>query len=314
MAGLGVRTVPAARIGAVRRFTRFYTTLFEVLEETLLHTPYSVTEARVIFELAQRDVTDLAELRRQLRIDAGYMSRIAARFEADGLLTRQRSSVDARRQVLALTDQGRAVYDTLDRRASEQAAQLLADVPDVAQQRLVESMDTIRAVLGGDRQPPRTVVLRAPAPGDYGWVVARHGAIYAVEYGWDATFEGLVARIVGDFVTDHDPTRERGWIAELDGEPVGSVFCVAKDESTAQLRLLLVEPSARGLGIGTRLVDECLRFATTAGYAAVTLWTNHVLAAARRIYEAAGFELVNEEPHHSFGHDLVGQYWSRSLS
>lgn len=310
------RTVAAAvpeRVAAVRSFTRFYTALLEVLDEGLLRTPYSVTEARVIFELAQRDATDVAALRRELRVDAGYMSRIAARFSTDGLITRERSSVDARRQVLRLTDQGHAVYEVLDRRSAEQVATLLGRLPETDQQRLVSAMDTIRTVLSDDSSPARTVVLRAPGPGDYGWVVARHGAIYAAEYGWDGTFEGLVARIVGDYVAAHDPSREAAWIAELDGNPVGCVFCVAKDSTTAQLRILLVEPSARGLQIGTRLVDECLRFAKRAGYTSITLWTNDVLVSARRIYEAAGFKLMKEEPHHSFGHDLVGQYWSRDL-
>lgn len=311
----GLATSPDAElVAAVRRFTRFYTTMFEVLEEGLLDTPYSVTEARVIFELAKRGATDMAELRRDLRIDAGYLSRIAARFEADGLVTRQRSDIDARRQVLALTARGREVFSMLDGRSSAQVAQLLADITDADQRRLVASMETIRSILGDDdRRIPRAVVLRAPEPGDYGWVVARHGAIYAAEYGWDETFEGLVAQIVAEYVADHDPTRERAWIAEVDGERVGCVFCVAKDEQTAQLRILLVEPTARGLGIGSRLVDECLRFATNAGYTTITLWTNDVLVAARRIYEAAGFALVDEQPHHSFGHDLVGQHWSRDL-
>ncbi len=300
-------------VAAVRRFTRFYTTVFEVLEEGLLDTPYSMTEARVIFELAQRAATDMAELRRDLRIDAGYLSRIAARLEADGLVTRHRSDTDARRQVLGLTAHGRAVFSTLDDRSSAQVGRMLADVSDPDRRRLVAAMDTIRAILDDDRRIPRAVVLRAPEPGDHGWVVARHGAIYAAEYGWDETFEGLVARIVGDYIADHDPTRERAWIAELDGEAVGCVFCVAKDEQTAQLRILLVEPAARGLGIGTRLVDECVRFATKAGYTTITLWTNDVLHAARRIYEAASFVLVDEEPHHSFGRDLVGQHWSRAL-
>ncbi|HSJ43129.1 MAG TPA: bifunctional helix-turn-helix transcriptional regulator/GNAT family N-acetyltransferase [Euzebyales bacterium] len=306
--------IDAERVAGVRRFTRFYTTVFEVLEEGLLDTPYSVTEAHVIFELAQRDATDMADLRRDLRIDPGYLSRIVARFEADGLVSRHRSDIDLRRQVLALTARGHEVYSTLDGRSSAQVAQLLADIPDADQRRLIASMETIRAILGDDdRRIPRAVVLRSPEPGDYGWIVARHGALYAAEYGWDETFEGLVAQIVADYVAAQNPTRERAWIAEVDGERVGCVFCVAKDEQTAQLRILLVEPTARGLGIGSRLVDECLRFATHAGYTTVTLWTNDVLVAARRIYEAAGFTLVDEEPHHSFGHDLVGQHWSRDL-
>ena len=310
----GAHDVDPARVDAMRSFTRFYTSIIGVLDEGLLQTPYSVTEARIIFELAQQEASGVADLRRGLGVDAGYMSRITARLEANGLVTRTRSPEDARRQVLRLTDRGHEVFALLDARAAEQVAQLLAPVPEPVQQRVVAAMDTIRVVLGDGRTDPlRTVVLRPPGPGDYGWVVARHGALYAAEHGWDATFEGLVARIVGDYVAAHDPAREAAWIAEVDGEPAGCVFCVAKDDATAQLRILLVEPSARGLGIGSRLVDECLRFATRAGYRSITLWTNDVLASARRIYEAAGFTLVDEEPHHSFGHDLVGQHWARDL-
>ena len=301
--------VDPQRIAAVRAFTRFYTGVLGMLGEGLLDTPFSATEARVIFEVAQRDATDVADLRRELRVDAGYMSRIAARLEAGGLLTRERSPDDGRRQVLRLTEHGRAVFTMLDGRSAEQVASLLAPLPVPVQQRVVAAMDTICVVLGGTAPPVRTVVLRPPRAGDYGWVVARHGAIYSEEYGWDSTFEGLVARIVGDYVERPDPRRQAAWIAEVDGEPAGCVFCVAGNEVTARLRLLLVEPSARGLAIGTRLVDECVRFARQAGYAAIELWTTDVLVSARRIYEAAGFQLVDEQPHHSFGHDLVGQTW-----
>ena len=309
-----VPLVDPQRVAAMRAFTRFYTAVVGVLDEGLLHTPFSVTEARIIFELAQREATDVADLRRELRLDAGYMSRITARLEANGIVTRERSDADARRIALRLTDQGREVFAQLDARSADQVAHLLADLPDPVQQRVVAAMDTIRVVLGdGNSGPLRAVVLRPPGPGDYGWVVARHGALYAAEYGWNADFEGLVARLVGDFVEHHDPAREAAWIAEVDGEPAGCVFCVAKDATTAQLRILLVEPSARGLGIGTRLVDECLRFAKRAGYRSIVLWTNDVLVSARRLYEAAGFTLVDEEPHHSFGQDLVGQTWARDL-
>jgi DNA-binding MarR family transcriptional regulator/ribosomal protein S18 acetylase RimI-like enzyme len=300
-------------VEAVRAFTRFYTAVLGVLDEGLLHTPFSVTEARIIYELAQRDRTDVAELRRELRVDAGYMSRITARLEASGLVTRERSDLDARRVAVRLTDRGREVFADLDARSAEQVAHMLRDLPVPVQQRVVAAMDTIRVALGDGGRVPRTVVLRPPGPGDYGWVVARHGALYATEHGWNSDFEGLVARIVGDFVAHHDPAREAAWIAEVDGEPAGCVFCVAKDATTAQLRILLVEPSARGLGIGTRLVDECLRFARRAGYRSIVLWTNDVLVSARRIYEAAGFTLLDEEPHHSFGRDLVGQTWARDL-
>jgi DNA-binding MarR family transcriptional regulator/GNAT superfamily N-acetyltransferase len=305
-------------VAEVRAFTRFYTAVIGVLDEGLLGTPYSVTEARVLFELAQSDATDVADLRRGLRLDSGYMSRIAARLEADGLVTRAPSGRDARRQVLALTPRGREVFADLDARSADQVAHLLDKLGEADQERLVTAMGTVRSLLGaaqGDGLPAtaRTVVLREPGPGDLGWVVARHGSVYAAEYGWNAEFEGLVARIVADYAAAHDPRREAAWIAELDGEPVGCVFCVARDDTTAQLRILLVDPAARGLGIGAGLVAECLRFATAAGYESMMLWTNDVLTSARRIYEAAGFRLVEEEPHHSFGQDLVGQVWERRL-
>jgi DNA-binding MarR family transcriptional regulator/GNAT superfamily N-acetyltransferase len=303
------------RVAAMRAFTRFYTAIMGVLAEGLLFTPYSVAEARIIFELAQRDEAGVADLRRELRIDAGYMSRIAARLESDGLVTRRRDTGDARRQVLALTDAGRVVFDDLDRRSSEQVAGLLSGLDEATQRAVVAAMDTVRAAFAGPTatQAAPAVVLRPPRAGDFGWVVARHGALYAAEYGWDASFEALVARIVADYVDAGDTGRQAAWIAEVDGEPVGCVFCVARDDTTAQLRILLVEPTARGLGIGRRLVDECLRFARSAGYRSIVLWTNDVLVSARRIYEAAGFALVEEEPHHSFGRDLVGQYWARDL-
>jgi DNA-binding MarR family transcriptional regulator/GNAT superfamily N-acetyltransferase len=301
----------AERVAQVRAFNRFYTNAIGVLRGGLLSTPYSLTEARVIFELAQRDVTAVADLRRALDIDAGYLSRILARFEAARIARRERSRTDRRRQVIRLTAHGRSVFATLDARSTEETRGLLERLGYDDQRRLVGAMDAIRDVLehvhGGEP------VLRALQPGDLGWVVERHGAIYAQEYGWDETFEALVARIVADYVDAHDPARERVWIAELDGSRVGCVFCVRKDDATAQLRLLLVEPSARGLGIGARLVDTCLDFARAAGYASITLWTNDVLVQARRLYERAGFELIEQEPHRSFGDDLVGQYWSRAL-
>lgn len=305
--------VDRERIASVREFTRFYTAVLGVLGEGLLHTPYSTTEARVIFELAQRRDTDAVQLRRRLGLDAGYLSRITARFAADGLVTRVRSSEDGRRQVLRLTDRGRAVFDTLDARSTAQVADLLTRLDEQDQGRLVAAMDAVRSLLGDRPSDERHVKIREPLPGEYGWVVARHGAVYAAEYGWDCSFEGLVARIVADYLAGHDPAREAAWIAEVDGRPAGCVFCVAADEQTAQLRILLVEPSARGLGIGRRLVDECVGFARQAGYRSMTLWTNDVLTSARRIYEAVGFRLEDETPHHSFGKDLVGQNWVLGL-
>ncbi|HEU4540652.1 MAG TPA: GNAT family N-acetyltransferase [Jiangellaceae bacterium] len=309
----GSVTVTSERVAAVRSFSRFFTSVIGVLDEGLLNSPYSLSEARVIFELAQADVTEVVALRRTLDLDPGYLSRILARFEADGLVARERSGTDGRRQTVRLTEAGHEVFRMLDSRSADQVEQLLGAIPDPDQQRVVAAMATIQSALAA--RPGSSVRLRALRPGDLGWVVHRHGVLYADEYGWDATFEALVAQIVAHYVAGHDPHRENGWIAELDGQPVGCVFCVrGDDENTAKLRLLLVEPSARGLGIGARLVDACVRFARGAGYHAITLWTNDVLAAACRIYQRAGFELVKEEKHRSFGHDLVGQYWRLELS
>jgi DNA-binding MarR family transcriptional regulator/GNAT superfamily N-acetyltransferase len=296
----------------IREFNRFYTRVIGVLEEGLLHTPYSLTEARVIFELAQRGSTELGELRRLLGLDAGYLSRVLTRLETSGLLTKQRSPQDGRRQSLALTDAGRDLFATLDTRSMEEIRTLLTPLMGEDRRRLVDAMNTIQSVLGNGPRS-NSFVLRAPQPGDLGWVVQRHGELYAEEYGWDATFEALVAGIVAGYAENHDPARESAWIAEVDGQRAGCVFCVRKDDTTAQLRLLLVEPRTRGMGIGSRLVEECLRFARRARYAEIMLWTNSILEDARRIYQRAGFELREEAPHHSFGHDLVEQIWWREL-
>jgi DNA-binding MarR family transcriptional regulator/GNAT superfamily N-acetyltransferase len=305
--------VDTDRIAAVRAFTRSYTAAIGVLDEHLLRSPFTLTEARVVFELAQHEVTETADLRRSLGLDAGYLSRILSRFEVMGLVTRDRSGADARRQRIRLTDPGRDAFALLDARSSEQVAAMLDALDDAEQRRLVDAMQTVRTVLEPRPPTPAEPVVRPLRPGDLGWVVERHGTLYAQEYGWDHTFEGLVARIVADFAETADPARESAWIAELGGRRVGSVFLVTDDASTARLRLLLVDPSARGHGIGTLLVDECILFARRAGYTSMTLWTNDVLTAARRIYERAGFRLVREEAHHSFGHDLVGQHWQRAL-
>ncbi|MDW5325107.1 helix-turn-helix domain-containing GNAT family N-acetyltransferase [Plantactinospora sp. KLBMP9567] len=297
---------------AVRDFNRFYTRIIGVLDEGMVHTPFSLTDGRVIYELAQRPATEVPTLRRELGLDPGYLSRILSRFAADGLVERSQSPVDARRQVVTLTEAGRAAYDLLNQRTQTEIEGLLTRLPAADRERLVEAMRTIRGVLG-EATPPRAYLLRPVRPGDLGWVVHRHGVRYAEEYGWDITCEALAARIVAEYVEGRDPRREEAWIAELDGAPVGCVFCVRRDDEVAQLRLLLVEPEARGLGIGTRLVDECLRFARRAGYREIMLWTNDVLADARRIYEKAGFELREQAPHHSFGHDLVEQTWWRRL-
>jgi len=300
------------QVEAVRSFNRFYTAIVGLLRDGLLRSPYSLTEARVIFELAQRDATEVVDLRRSLDLDAGYLSRILARFETDGLVAKQRSSSDGRRQVIRLTAQGRKTFKMLDHRSSKEIEAMLAGLTDEEQRRLIGAMGAIQEILQGPRQTP-SYVIRPPRPGDFGWVVHRHGVLYSEEYGWDETFEALVARIVADYVDQHDVRREAVWMAEVDGEPVGCVFCVKKNVRTAQLRLLLVEPQARGMGIGARLVQECMDFARRAGYAEMTLWTNDVLDDARRIYERAGWKLVEEDRHHSFGHDLVGQNWRVSL-
>lgn len=301
--------VPSERVDAVRAFNRFYTNLIGVVSEGLLKTPYSLTEARVIFELSQGDLSEVAVLRRSLDLDAGYLSRILSRFEADGLIRRERSAGDARRQVAVLTDRGREVFSELDARSGDQIGRILSGLPEEEQRRLVGAMDAIQGILG-ERRRPAVYVLRAFGPGDFGWVVQRHGALYAAEYGWDATFEALVARVVADHIESGGGD---AWIAEVDGEPAGCVFCVPKGERVAQLRLLLVEPWARGTGIGGRLVEECVRYARRSGRDELVLWTNDVLTGARRIYQRAGFELVEEGPHHAFGHDLVEQTWRLKL-
>ena len=312
---LAVPAEPAAGAGAVtavREFNRFYTNVLGLLREGLLDTPYSLTEARVIFELGRADHAEVAALRAWLDIDRGYLSRILARFEADGLVTRQRSASDGRRQVISLTPGGRSAFRMLDSRSAGQISALLAERSPADQRRLTAAMASIREVIEGPARPP-DFVLRAPEPGDLGWVIQAHGALYAREYGLDADFEALVARIVADYAAGHDPQRERGWIAEAGGLPAGCIFCVRKSGTTAQLRLLLVEPWARGAGIGDRLVAECIAFARASGYSEIVLWTQDVLVAARRIYQRAGFRLVNEGRHHSFGEDLVEQTWRLAL-
>ena len=301
-----------AQVAQVRAFNRFYTNVIGVLHGLYLDSPYTLTEGRLLFEIASHGSVEVSELRRTLDIDAGYLSRVLARFEADGLITRQRSAADGRRQVIQLTGAGRSVVAGLDARSAEQTRDMLAAVHDHDRRRLLEAMRVITETLTGSPQP-RGFLLHPPHPGDMGWVVQRNAAVYAEEFGWDSSYEALVARIVADYVDHRDPDAEAAWIAEVDGTPAGCVFCVRENATTARLRLLLVEPWARGLGIGSRLVTEVLRFARQTGYSQLTLWTNDVLADARRIYQRAGFTLDDENRHHSFGKDLTGQNWSRAL-
>jgi DNA-binding MarR family transcriptional regulator/N-acetylglutamate synthase-like GNAT family acetyltransferase len=301
------------RIEAVRRFNRFYTKKIGVLHERLLRSPFPLTEARVIYELAHHEKTTATELSNELGLDAGYLSRLLRSFKKRGLIHKQPSQTDGRQNFLSLTERGQEAFAMLNVRSRSEIGAMLSNFSAVDQNRLVKAMHTIEGLLGA--QPERKVpyLLRPHQPGDMGWVVHRHGVLYAEEYGWDEQFEALVAGIVGKFVQHYNPKRERCWMAEMDGEIVGSVFLVTKSITVAQLRLLLVEPKARGLGIGTRLVSECVRFARQVGYRKIVLWTNSVLNAARHIYEEASFRLVDEEPHHSFGHDLIGQTWELKL-
>lgn len=309
LAGIGDQTA------AVRRFNRFYMRTIGALQEGLLDSPYALTEARVLYELAAREQTTAKEIAGELNLDAGYLSRILRKFEESGLLKRATSPEDARQALLKLTKRGRAAFAGLNDRAEQEARKILENLPPVKRSELIRSMQTVEGILANQDQSRATFVLRQHRPGDMGWVVERHGALYAREYGWDERFEALVARIVADFIIDYDPKRERCWIAERDGDPLGCIFLVKHPEEikTAKLRLLLVEPSARGLGLGKALVNECVNFARTAGYKKVTLWTQSILVAAHRLYQQAGFRLVNEDPHHSFGKELVGQTWDLEL-
>ena len=300
-------------IAAVRRFNRFYTRRIGVLQEGLLNSPFSLTEVRVLYELSHRERPTASELSRELGLDAGYLSRILRHFEGQGLIARTSSEADARQSHLHLTKQGQQAFAPLNARADEEIAAMLGGLSAVEQRRLVEAMREIEGALGAPPEPGRPYLIRTHQPGDLGWVVHRHGLLYAREYGWDEQFEALVAEIVAKFIRHQDPKRERCLIAEREGEILGSALVVKKTATVAALRLLLVEPKARGQGIGRSLLGECRRFARRAGYLKLTLWTNSVLQAARRLYEEAGFSLVREEPHHSFGHDLIGQTWELKL-
>jgi DNA-binding MarR family transcriptional regulator/GNAT superfamily N-acetyltransferase len=300
------------QIEAVRRFNRFYTRRIGVLQESLLSSPFSLTEARVLYELGQQDRTTARSLADELDLDAGYLSRILSRFERDGLVARQASDADARQYFITLTASGRDTFSALNIASRNDVGALLQGLPREQQARLIAAMEEVSVLLSA---PPASKqwTIRQHRAGDMGWVVQLHGELYEREYGWNAEFEALVAEIVAKFLRKYDPQYERCWIAELNGENVGSVFLVKKSKTVGQLRLLLVDPRARGLGIGKRLVSECIDFARSVGYRRIVLWTNDVLHEARHIYEEAGFELTDEERHRSFGHDLVGQTWTLAL-
>ena len=317
MASLSEESVAASdrerRIDAVRRFNRFYTKQIGVLQEHLLKSPFSLAEARVIYELAHREWATATELMHELAIDAGYLSRILLRFQKRGLVEKKSSDVDGRQTLLRLTSKGQRAFAKINRDSAADVRRMLDELPGQSQSRLVTAMQLIEYILGGHSTADVPYLLRPPQPGDFGWIVHRHGGLYAQEYGWDEQFEALVAEVVAKFVRKFDRKRERCWIAEKEGVNVGCVLLVKKSQTVAQLRLLLVEPRARGLGIGTRLVRECTRFATQAGYRKIMLWTNSVLLTARHLYESAGYRMVEEQPHHSFGHDLIGQTWELQL-
>jgi DNA-binding MarR family transcriptional regulator len=298
-------------VPAIRRFSRFYTSRIGALQEGLLDSPFSLTEARVLYELAQCDRTTAAAIAAELGVDPGYLSRILQRFEQSGLLVRTASDTDRRQTLLALSGAGRAAFAPLDAASRTAIATLLRPLPAPARTELTAAMARIEQLLGGAPAPAWR--LREPRAGDIGWVIERHGALYAAEYGFDARFEALVAQVAGAFLADHDPARERCWIAERGGSRIGSVFLVRQSDTVAKLRLLLVEPEARGLGIGRALTASCIGAARAAGYRQLVLWTNDILVAARAIYAAAGFRLIERTPHADFGPAIVGENWALDL-
>jgi DNA-binding MarR family transcriptional regulator/GNAT superfamily N-acetyltransferase len=307
----------ARHVAAVRGFNRFYTRQIGVLRKTYLDTAYPLGEARVLYEIARGRAPTASEIARALDLDAGYLSRLLRNFEKRGLIQRKVSASDARQSHLALSPRGRSAFALLERRSQGNTAAMLGRLSPADQARLIAAMNTIESLLGGKagaRPPPgRGLTLRAPVPGDFGWMVARHAELYARDYGWTEPFEGLCAQIVADYANQNDPRRERCWIAAMNGENVGCVFLAKDSPTVARLRLLLVDPKARGLGLGARLVDECISFARRAGYKKITLWTHSMLGAARHIYEKAGFKLTRTEPHNSWGRPVVGEHWDLEL-
>ena len=307
------------RAGAVRRFNRFYTRQIGVLRKTYLDSPYSLGEMRVLYEIAQGSKLDdgvtASNIGRALDLDAGYLSRVLRNFEKRGLISRKASAKDARQSHLALTARGRKAFQPAEERSQRDVAAMLGKLGSEGQAKLVAAMRTIEDLLDKDAAaaPKPATILRAPRHGDFGWIVTRHAELYAQEYNWTEPFEGLCAQIVADFVNNYDPKLERCWIAELNGENVGCVMLVKDSTSVARLRLLLVDPKARGLGLGQRLVDECVTFAREAGYAKITLWTHSILTAARHVYEKVGFTLTSSEPRHTWSKDVVAEFWDLEL-
>ncbi len=303
------------RVAAVRSFNRFYTRQIGVLRKNFLDSPYSLGEARVIYEIGRRRLPTASDVGRALDLDAGYLSRVLRGFEKAGLIARTASAEDARRSYLALTLRGKKVMASLDARSQRDVSGMLAKLDTADQSRLMTAMSTIETLLGGDSiEDQRSgYILRDPRPGDFGWIVQRHAELYAQEYQWKAPFEGVCAQIVADFVNKYDPKYERCWIAEMNGENVGCVFVARDSAEVARIRLLLVEPKARGLGLGVRLTDECITFARSTGYKKMTLWTHSVLTAARHIYKKAGFRLMRSENHHDWGPPVVSEHWDLEL-
>jgi DNA-binding MarR family transcriptional regulator/GNAT superfamily N-acetyltransferase len=301
------------QIAAVRAFNRFYTSKLGFLDQQLLKSPFSLSEARVLYELANRQTPSAKQIGTELGLDAGYLSRIVQKFDEDGLIARKPYPADRRQYQLSLTAKGRQAFAKLDRSSHDEVAGLLATLSQDHRKRLIGAMGAIERLLGSPGVSPAAATLREPRPGDMGWVVQSHGALYASEYGWDSAFEVLVAEIAAKFLGSFDASRERCWIAELDGTQVGSVFLVRHSDDIAKLRLLLVDPAGRGQGLGRRLVGECATFARACGYRKITLWTQSILVAARKIYHDAGFVQVASEPHRSFGQSLIGETWEREL-
>ncbi|NHJ48282.1 MAG: MarR family transcriptional regulator [Asgard group archaeon] len=301
------------RISEIRSFNRFYTRIIGVLREGLLHSKFTLTEARILFEIANQENITASDLRRELGLDPGYLSRILSNFEEKGLISKIKSKVDGRQRLLQLTKEGQKEFSLLNSRSIEEIEELLEKLNESDEKKLLFAMNTIRSLLEKGFKFSEPFFLRTHEPGDMGWIVHRHGVLYSQEYNWNEEFEALVSQIVSDFLKNFNPAKERCWVAEMEGEKVGSVFLVQESETIAKLRLLLVEPRARGLGLGTRLVDECINFARRCGYKKMILWTNSNLLEANHIYKKKRFKIIKEEKHHSFGKDLIGVYWELEL-